>query len=233
MIVEIWHTDSLTDCLFARIFKRKNLSCWVVSGSELFPRISWVFFPFWPDLLVTQQCFSSTKSCIYYPFYLRKGQLLAKEKLSWKSILYVDAKPKLMVHVETWKGRISVDIYSVFVLVTRVWVYCWIFSKQNSSVLCTHVLVASHWAVTRYMLVTKKFGIFATPFATAISQRFVWFGVSSLVGYQFCQNYSTSQHLHPDSVASLQPLSVSHHEGKFLTCFSQYFVAKWTKRAIP
>jgi hypothetical protein len=75
---------------------------------------------------------------------LRKGQLLAKEKLSWKSILYVDAKPKLMVHVETWKDRISVLIYSVFVLVTRVWVYRWIFSKQNSSVLCTHVLVASH-----------------------------------------------------------------------------------------
>ncbi len=84
------------------------------------------------------------KGCIYYPFYLRKGQLLAKEKLSWKSILYVDAKPKLMVHVETWKDRISVLIYSVFVLVTRVWVYRWIFSKQNSSVLCTHVLVASH-----------------------------------------------------------------------------------------
>jgi hypothetical protein len=156
LIVEIWHTDSLTDCLFARIFKRKNLSCWAVSGSELFPRIWWVFFSFWPDLLVTQQCFSSTKSCIYYPFYLWKGQLLAKEKLSWKSILYVDAKPKLMVHVETWKDRISVHIYSVFVLVTRVWVYCWIFSKQNSSVLCTHVLVASHWAVTRYMLVTQN-----------------------------------------------------------------------------
>lgn len=96
------------------------------------------------------------KGCIYYPFYLRKGQLLAKEKLSWKSILYVDAKPKLMMHVETWKDRISVHIYSVFVLVTRVWVYRWIFSKQNSSVLCTHVLVASHWAVTRYMLVTQN-----------------------------------------------------------------------------
>lgn len=153
MIVEIWHTHWLSLCPDFQEEKFVMLSSewkWAFSKDLV------SFFSFWPDLLVTQQCFSSTKSCIYYPFYLWKGQLLAKEKLSWKSILYVDAKPKLMVLVETWKDRISVHIYSVFVLVTRVWVYCWIFSKQNSSVLCTHVLVGSHWAVTRYMLVTQN-----------------------------------------------------------------------------
>jgi hypothetical protein len=100
---------------------------------------------------------------------LRKGQLLAKEKLSWKSILYVDAKPKLMVHVETWKDRISVLIYSVFVLVTRLWGVPLDFFQAKQ--LCTLYPCACCFTLSCDPIYVgdTKCGIFAT----AISQRFV------------------------------------------------------------
>ncbi len=94
-----------------------------------------------------------------------------------------------------WKDRISVHICSVFVLVARVWVYCWIFSKQNSSVLCTHVLVASHWAVTRYMLVTQNVAFLQRLLQLQFPRDlfdlvvFLWWVIN------FVRNYSTSQHL--------------------------------------
>jgi hypothetical protein len=146
------------------------------------------FFSFSDQICLSpNSVFLVQKGCIYYPFYLWKGQLFGKRKAIMEVHIVRGCQTKVNGACGNFGkiGFLSTCTRSLYWLQGSGCTAGFLPSKTALySVPMCLLLHTELWPDICWW--HKIVAFLQTPFATAIAhQRFVWFGGFSLVGYQF------------------------------------------------